>query len=171
MEALDRVLAREEQKLRPSDVKAAEVHSVADIRRLVAELDPKRNPPQTDIPMSSLLNANEDNKNVTYRVNTHTRSKSRRDMLVEGLLIIKNRLDLSDRMASAEEPVEVNGVEMRPTPLGDGVQGSSWVDPLIGHWLGGSRDGIIIKWDLADGFTYRYDIFAHRLSRVERTNG
>ena len=45
------------------------------------------------------------------------------------------------------------------------VTGVTWVDALIKQWLGGHRDGTMICWDLADGWTYRYNIYDHRLTR------
>lgn len=169
MEALEAALEREKRRLDPKQVlKPVEVHSLSDIKRVVAELDPRRNPPQVDIPLAANMVVREDNRDVVYRAEANTRSKSRRDMLIEGLTIIKNRVELSDRMDVMGEPVEVNGVPMKPAHIGNGVQGQNWVDPLIRQWLGGFRDGIIICWDLNDGYIYRYDIFTHKLTRIER---
>jgi hypothetical protein len=168
MEALDRANARAAQRLDPNQVlKPVEVHSLADIKRLVAELDPRRNPPQLNIPLATTLDVTEDNNPVKYRVEVNTRSKTKRDMLVEGLGIIKSRTELEDKLKTAGEAVEVNGVPMKPAQLGSGVEGRCWVDPLIRQWLGGYRDGTLICWNLQDGFTYRYDIFQHKLTRVE----
>jgi len=41
------------------------------------------------------------------------------------------------------------------------------IDPIISRLLGAYRDNELICWDLADGYTYRYDIFTHKLSRVK----
>jgi uncharacterized small protein (DUF1192 family) len=167
MEALDRLEARKALRLDPQQVlKPAEVRNFDDIKRLVAELDPKKNPRQMDIPLSTTMVATEDNQNVTYRVEAHTRSKSKRDMLVEGLDVIKIRMESAARIAELQEEIEVNGVPMKPARLGYQSEGTSWVDPLIKQWLGGFRDGIMICWRLADGYTYRYDIYQHKLTRV-----
>jgi hypothetical protein len=168
MEELDRAMEREKRRLDPKIIlKPAEAHSLNDIKRLVSELDPRRNPPQVDIPLAANLLVREDNKDIVYRAEANTRSKSRRDTLVEGLSIIKNRVEVSDKMEGAQEPIEVNGIPMKPAQIGNGVVGQNWVDPLIKHWLGGYRDGILICWNLNDGFVYRYDIFTHKLIRVE----
>jgi hypothetical protein len=140
---------------------------LSDIKRLISALDPARNQVYSDIPLSTTMQVREDNKSVEYRVESKTRSKSRRDMLVEGLTIIKNRADVAEKLESGET-IEINGHPMRPAHLGNGVQGSNWVDPIIKHWLGGYRNGILVCWDLDDGYTYRYDIFLHRLTRIER---
>lgn len=162
-------MSRESQRRGREILKPVEVHSVADIKRLVAALDPHLNPPQADIPLTADLTAPDGGKSVIYRVETNTRSKSRRDMLVEGLTIIKKRVELSVKMQESGEPIEVNGVEMRPAQIGNGIKGNTWVDPLIRQWLGGFRDGTTICWDLNDGYIYRYDIFTHRLTRTAKT--
>jgi hypothetical protein len=166
MEVPDRARAR----LDPKQVlKPVEIQSVSDIKRLVAELDPQRNPPQLDIPLATTMDVMENNASVRYRVEVNTRSKTKRDMLIEGLNIIKNRINMEERLSQVGEAVEVNGVLMKPAHLGAGATSHCWVDPLIRQWLGGYRDGVLICWDLQDGFVYRYDVFHHRLTRVERT--
>ncbi len=171
MEALDKLEARKALRLDPNQVlKPAEVRTFDDIKRLVAELDPKRNPHQANVPLSTTLTANEDNKNVIYKVDAHTRSKSKRDMLVDGLDIIKTRMESAARIAELQEEVEVNGVVMKPARLGYQTEGTSWVDPLIKQWLGGYRDGFVICWNLSDGYTYLYDIYQHKLYRKPTPN-
>lgn len=168
MEALDKEYERQRNRLDPNQVlKPTEVRTLGDIKRVVAELDPARNPVQVEIKLSADMVAHEDNRNVVYRAAANTRSKSRRDMLIEGLTIIKNRAELGGKML-ASEMIEVNGVPMKPASIGNGVLGQNWVDPLIKHWLGGFRDEITICWDLNDGFIYRYDIFTHKLTRIEK---
>lgn len=167
MEALDKLEARKALRLDPAQVtKPPEIRGFEDIKRLIADLDPRRNPRQHDIPLSTTMTSTEDNQNFTYRVETTTRSKSKRDMLVEGLDIIKARMAAAEQIAELQEPIEVNGVPMRPAPLGYRTEGTSWVDPLIKQWLAAFRDGIMICWKLSDGYTYRYDIYQHKLTRV-----
>lgn len=171
MEAMDRLEARKALRLDPRQVlQPVEIRTYDDIKRVVAELDPRKNPQQVDIPISTTMVANEDNRDVTYRVEAHTRSKSKRDILLEGLNIIKVRLDSAVRIAELQEEVEVNGVVMKPAALGYKAEGTSWVDPLIRQWLGGYRDGILICWRL-DGWVYRYDIYQHRLTRIQVQDG
>ena len=168
MENLDNALIREDQAAasRNAVIAPVVVKTINDIKRLVAELNPDRNPVSVDIPLSTTIKVQEDNRSVIYKVDAKTRSKSRRDILIEGLSIIKNRIDFSEKIKATSEPVEVNGVEMKPAAFGDGVLGTSWVDSLIKQWFGGYRDGITICWTLNDGFVYKYDIWQHRLSRV-----
>jgi hypothetical protein len=146
-----------------------EVNSVGDIKRLVSQLDPKRNPVQQVIPVGTIMSARDENtgKDQQYQVSAPTKSKSKRDMLVEGLNVIKTRMESEVKYADTS-PVEVNGKIMKPAAVGTGTLGKTWVDPLITQWLGGYRDGVHICWDLNDGFVYKYDIYEHKLTRVEK---
>lgn len=160
--------ARKALRLDPNIIlKPAEAHSFEDIKRLVVEFDPRKNPVQLNIPVKTLMDVTEDDKQVTYQVEANTKSKTKRDMLIEGLNIIKARLAAASQIAEMQEPIEVNGVQMKPANLGYSSEGSNWVDPLIRQWLGGFRDGIMICWRLSDGYTYRYDIYEHKLNRIQ----
>ncbi len=132
---------------------------------MLTEFDPRRNPRRSEIPIGTTLNTTADNKPVTYKVEVYTRSKSKREILLEGLNIIKGRLTT---MTSGGEQaaVEVNGRVMRPAPVGYSHRGNSWVDSLITQWLGAVRDGLTLCWKLRDGYTYKYDIYEHKLTRV-----
>lgn len=172
MEALDRLEARKALRLDPTQMTTPpEVRTYDDIKRIVSELDPNRNPRLKEVPLATTMTAVEDNKSFTYRVETTTRSKSKRDMLVEGLNIIKARIEAAEKIAEMQEAVEVNGVPMKPAVLGYKTEGGSWVDPLIRRWLGAYRDGTLICWSLPDGFVYRYDIFQHKLHRYSLSQG
>lgn len=139
-----------------------------DIKRYVAELDPAKNPQREVVPLRATMDVQVDGKTETYAVSADTKSKSKRDLLIEGLTILRKRAELAEQALTSQEEVEVNGRVITPPKLGSGVVGHIWVDPLIKQWLGGQRDGTIIFWDLDDGFRYRYDIFQHKLTRVAR---
>ena len=166
MEALERAQQRNQQRLNPDQVlKPVTVSTINDIKRVVAEFDPARNPRQVDVPLSATLEVHEDGKKNVYQVSANTRSKSKRDMLIEGLTVIKNREDIAAELEQAGEIVEINGKPMKPVVLNTNT-GRSWVDPLIGQWTGGTREGIFIVWTLDDGYKYKYDVFLHKLTKV-----
>ncbi len=167
MEAIDREIARQANRLDPKALLPVEIKSLSDIKRLVGELDPRRNPVHVDIPLATTMQVTQDNREVVYKVETSTKSKSKRDMLVEGLDVIKHRAEMETRLTTDGEPVEINGKIMKPAKIGNGVEGKSWVDPLIKQWLGGYRDGTDICWDLGDGYIIRYDIYNHKLTRTD----
>jgi len=145
-----------------------EVRNLEDIKRLVSQLDPARNPRQQEVSVGAIVSAQDETTGAEQRfqVSAPTRSKSKRDMLIEGLDIIKNRLESENRLSDTAA-IEVNGKLMKPAAVGTGSLGKTWVDPLILQWLGGYRDGIYICWQLNDGFVYRYNIYEHKLTRVE----
>ena len=148
-------------------MKSVEVRTISDIKRIVAEFDPTRNPKQADILLSTLLEEVEDGKKITYQVSANTRSKSKRDMLIDGFELIRKRQDAAEELKSAGEAVEINGRAMKPAMLNSNIEGHSWVDPLIAQWTGGIRKGTLIVWNLDDGYEYRYEIFNHQLTRAK----
>jgi len=168
MEALEKALQREGQKLGPDIFNQVEVKTLADIQRILTEFDPAKNKPHNDIPISTILNEVEGGKNVAYNVSASTKSKSKRDMLVEGMALIQRRLETSEEIANATEEIEINGRYVKPAILRSNTQGHAWVDPLIKQWTGGRRDGTLIVWDLDDGYQYRYEIFTHKLTRINK---
>ncbi len=139
------------------------VRTVNDIQRQLAELDPSTNPPRDSVRLNTQMSVNDGRKMETYAVSTVTRSKSKRDLLVEGFTLLKQRAEAPRQEV---ESVEINGRLVKPAALGDGYTAHSWVDPLVKQWLGGYRDGVTIYWDLDDGYRYKYCIFAHKLTRV-----
>jgi hypothetical protein len=167
MENLERARAREAKKISQSAaLEPVHIYSLNDIKRVVSDFDPKKNPESHDIELKTYLKDGDE----TYEVRASTRSKSKRDMLIEGIDVIKRRIEVAEDIANGGEEVEINGKIMKPKPIGSGVEGRSWVDPLISQWTGGFRVGIHICWDL-DGSRYKYDIYEHVLTRVVQENG
>jgi len=165
MEALDKVHLRNQKKLNPDMLKPVEVRTLSDIKRVVSEFDPVLNPQRSEISLSAILEEVDEGKKVQYQVSAQTKSKSKRDILVDGLSLIKSREDATELQTDGQ-PVEINGKQMRPAMLNSSIAGHSWVDPLISQWTGGVRKGTLITWDIGDNYEYRYDIFNHELTRV-----
>lgn len=169
MEAMEKARQRLAMRLNPEQVfKPVIVSTVNDIKKVVAQFDPAHNPRPTEVPMHARLEANEDGKRNVYQVETVTRSKTKRDILTEGLTIIKNREQAAKELATAGQTVEINGKLMKPAVLNNDIDGRSWIDPLIRQWTGGEREGIFVIWELNDGYKYKYNVFEHALSRVPR---
>lgn len=163
-EALDKLLEREKNKLHPSVADPVIVRRFDDIRRVLGEIDPHNNNIAAAVQIHADMNYNENGKNVTYRVSAPSRSKSKREMIIEGLDILKRQMDVINSKPSDDDAIEVNGIQMKAPSLGAGDKSRAWVDPLIKHWLGGYRRGLTICWDI-DGFHYQYDIYTHKLTR------
>lgn len=167
MEILEKAYQRNQQKLDPEQVlKPVIVSTINDLKRVVAEFDPARNPQQVDIPLNAFLEDQEDGKRNVYKVTSKTRSKSKRDMLIEGLTLIQKREEAAAELELTGELTEVNGRPMKPAILNRNTNGRCWIDPLINQWTGGTREGIFIVWELNDGYKYKYDVFEHKLSRI-----
>jgi hypothetical protein len=161
MEALDRALERMEK--RADAFSPVVVRNATDIRRLLIELDPDRNPQAKVVDLHTKVEAIDNGQRVVYDVSAPTRSLSKRDQLIAGMEVVKKRLEALEN--NNPTAIKINGRDMFPAKLGYDLDGFAWVDPLIKRWLGAYRRGLMICWDLSDGYNYQYDIFNHKLSR------
>ena len=168
MEAMDRLRARDSQRLTEDVLKPVEIRSLNDIKYVVGTLDPSKNPVSPEVPLSTTIQAATENGTRQIQVSARTRSKSRREYLLEGFNSIKRWMESEEQIRATSVSTEVNGVEMRPATIGSGGKGKTWVDQLINQWLGGYREGLFIYWDLGDGFLYKYDLYAHKLTRMRK---
>lgn len=168
MEQLEKALARMAMKASPQSMAPPTVETVTDIKSLLTEFDPAENKPSPEIPLTTDMRVKDQTQGTkTYRLTSRTKSKSKRDILVEGFNILKSRLAMNEAIVDKFESVEINGREMKPAAFGDGVTGTSWVDPLIRQWFNAHREGMMICWNLRDGYKYKYDLFEHKLTRVK----
>lgn len=171
MEEIQRALSRQHQsKERAEAFEPPEINTVNDIRRVLAVLDPgiRSNKTSDDISISTELTGSDGRKSTNFQVETKTSSKSYRQILLEGFQIVRQRLEMMEKLETREKAViEVNGKPMTPPPVVS-CEGRHAMDSIIERLLGGYRSGQYVCWDLADGYTYRYEIFQHRLTRVKR---
>lgn len=167
MEALEKAHLRNEQRLDKNILKPVEVRTLNDIKRIISIFDPNKNEKSAEIPINTLLEDVEDGKKVTYHVSAITKSKSKRDILIEGFESIERRQKIDE--VNDVEPIMVNGKEMKLATINSNTNSYSWVDPLIKQWTGGVRKGTLITWDIGDGYEYRYQIFTHNLTRIQKT--
>lgn len=159
MDNMEKIRKRNAQRLDESVLDPVEVRSVSDIKRLIAEFDPAKEKHHDTISITANLVDNE-----TYGVNADTKSRSKREILLEGMTIIKNRMEARNSDV-APIPIEVNGRLMEPAWIGNAEDAAMWIDPLLNQWLGATRKGLLICWDIGD-HEYRYKIFNHKLTRV-----
>ena len=159
MDNMEKIRKRNAQRLDESVLDPVEVRSVNDIKRLIAEFDPVREKRHDTINIKTNLIDDD-----TYSVNADTKSRSKREILLEGLTIIKNRME-AQKSDDVPIPIEVNGKLMEPAWIGNAEDSITWVDPLLNQWLGATRKGLLICWDIGD-YEYRYRIFDHKLTRV-----
>jgi len=163
--SLEEALERESRKIDPKSIVAVSVRSLDDIKRVLLEFDPRYVKYSQEIELSTLMSTVEDGKNNTYSVSTKTRSKTKREMLIDGIDVVKRQVEATDKISTELGSTEVNGVVMKPPKFGNNGESQSWIDPLIKQWMGGYREKLLICWNI-DGYQYRYDIYSHKLDRV-----
>lgn len=164
MEALDKAIARNKLRMGPEILDAVKIHNVDDIKRVLKELDPKSNDISETVALHAVLQTVTVDGPTSYNVSANTKSRSKRDMLLDGMSIIKKRMETSLKSSNARS-VEINGREMKPIGIASGEKAATWVDPLIRRWLGAYRDCLTICWNIGDGWVYQYCIFTHKLTR------
>jgi len=145
------------------------VRTASDIKRVLAQLEPnsRLNIKTDDVTLATnMIGTDANNRSQTYHVSAKTKTNSARDILIEGLNIIKQREETAQAVRDKRAVVAVDGKEMKSPPV-IAENNFSSVDPIISRTLGGYRSSYFIQWDLADGFTYRYDIYSHRLTRFK----
>jgi len=165
---LERELARRNQsELNRQRFEAPVIRTASDIKRVLAQLEPnsRLNVKTDDVTLAvNMLGTDANNRSQTYHVSAKTKTSSARDILIEGLNIVKQREEAAQEVRDRRAVVAVDGKEMKSPPVIVENNFSS-IDPVISRTLGGYRNGHFIQWDLSDGFTYRYDIYNHRLTR------
>lgn len=151
----DQEAARYEEK--PS------IRSVDDIRRVLAEhmnpTDP-RNKQAIPVEVKAQINGS----GGKFNVSSTAKTKSYRDIIIESLTLIRERMDAARSHAEDVPGVNVNGVDMKPAKL-FALDGQMAVDPIIERLLGAKREGTALVWHLADG-KFKYNVFEHKLTRV-----
>lgn len=167
-DAFDKLAARNASRLRPADVQPVKVTSVRQLQDVLVEFDPSRAVDGPIVTLSTtLIGEDEGGRRQKYAVSAPTQSKSRRTMLLEGFDVIRRQQEFNTRKLSERVPVTVNGRDMLPPTVAAPADAGYFVDPLITRWTGGTRVGLLITWDFGDGYTYKYDIFGHKLIRVQ----
>ena len=78
---------------------------------------------------------------------------SYREMLIEGFDIVKKRLNAIEKVRDTELGIE---------PIS--IDGHMWLDDLIVRRLGGMRDGLRVKWIIAED-TFYFDPYAGTLTK------
>ena len=166
-EALDRANRRDAGRRTLDDLQPPVVRNLNDIRRIISEYDPVLSHDRVPVRLTTTLRGlDENDKLQTYRVTAETLSKTRRTILLEGFETIRRQAEIRKAINDQTEAIEVNGRLMFPPKLAE-TEVMVYIDPLIRRWMNGERRGTFICWDLVDGYTYKYDIFAHKLSRTK----
>lgn len=166
MENLEKALTREHNRIKPEQIKRAYANNLNDIKLIIAEFDPARDISLKPVSVNATIDVVDDNLPKSYSINSISRSLTKRERIINGLDIIKNRIAASEAIKQIDDVV-VNGRTMRPSSITSSIDCVTDVDMLIRDWFGGYRDGVLICWDMSDGYKYRYDIYNHKLTRVK----
>lgn len=164
MDEIELLKSREENRLSPDVLRPTTVRTMDDIKIVLSEIDPARATTSKDIDIVTLMDVPNGMPNQRYQVTAKTRSKTKREYLIEGMEIVKKTIEFSQ-----EQPIStmVNGIEVKPARMLDRTTMRAWVDNLISHWLGAAREGLLITWKLEDGYQYNYEIYGHKLTRTK----
>lgn len=79
-----------------------------------------------------------------------------RELIINGFNIVKRRLGAISKGHNTELGIE-------PVSVG----GHMWLDDLIVRRLGGTRDGLRVKWSIKDGIFY-FDPYTGKLTKSEQ---
>ncbi len=163
----ERAVARLNQIDALKDDKRPEIKTQQDIVRVLAQIDPSNTPPRSNVNIKTTMHGSTDKGQGDFAVEAPSTNHGYRDILLDGFTVLKQRIDAIGRYQDNVKPIEINGKVARPARVfaDDTVMA---MDSLIARLLGGTRNGLFIYWDLSDGYTYKYDIFEHRLTRTKR---
>ena len=168
---LDKLRDRAAEAGRHKDrVKPPVITTAEDIRHVLLVLDPaaRFNTKSDDVQLAAQMEGTDQHNNRhTFKVSIKTKIISHRDILLAGFNMLKQRQMLNEDALEAQIPIKVDGAEMLPPAVLSNPEFIS-IDPIIKRLLGGYRKGCFIQWDLVDGYTYKYDIYGHRLTRFLR---
>ncbi len=148
--------ARQAKRLPLSALESVKVRSVNEIKSVIATLSAATS--SSPVALSTNLKTGEGE----VKLSVNTKSRSQREMIVDGLADVRKKLGTQEVEG---EGIEINGVVMKPSRLADQGKAFHYVDPIISRYTGGYREGYYICWDLNDGYKYKYDIFEHKLVR------
>ena len=170
-EDFEKLKAREEEaKRHVGRLKPPDIITVDDIRRVLVVLDPssRANTHTEEISLAAqLVGTDQNDQQQTYKVSAKAKAQSYRDILTKGFDLLKQRHGLVEEAAEARIPIRVDGEEMVP-PQVLAEPDFIAIDPIIKRLLSGYRSGMFIQWDLNDGYTYKYDIYSHKLTRFKK---
>lgn len=98
-------------------------------------------------------------------VTSKSKSSSLRDILLDGMSVVKKRIESQEKMLKAMRDATKNGHAKINMQIWDVDNTRFAVDSLIKQRLGGKRHKCRIRWELPIG-TYEFDPFTDKLFQV-----
>lgn len=162
-ESLERAMARKQTGY---SYDTPIITTVDDIRRVVASLDPNNRNKTNEVNVQTeMVGSNQDNGAAKFNVSAKMTSYNQRDMLIRALgSYVNKQTKISEVANRSVEELIVGGKKASQCHM---VDTRLPIDDVIAREFGGRRIGSDICWDLSDGYTYKYDVFNHKLTRVK----
>lgn len=135
------------------------VNNSQDIVRLLQELKPDNKIKNPDSIVETVIRS--DNNDV--RIMTETHSKSKREILIEGLDQVKQIIE-SDSLSA--NPTTINGKSAQIPRVSQLSTMQHPVDETIKDMLDAKREGVSIVWQLPTG-VFKYNIYDHVLTKAD----
>lgn len=166
MEELEKARDRDRRRYKADILEAVVANTIDDIKYIVRQFDPVINKQSENIDVTAGMSIQKDGKDVAYKVSVPSRSKTKREILIEGIDLIKRMQNARIESQKQEDQIlTINGKTVKPATFRPAEESSSWVDPLIKQWTGGYRHGTKIRWNIPEG-TIQYDPYEHKLTRI-----
>ena len=146
----DMVYARQ-----PVTLETVSVRTVEDIRALIKKLNESSSDEST---INGSVDLENEEGKKTIKVSARLRNKSQKQILQDGLNIVKKREEFRN---VKQEVIVINNRESKPANVFSNSP-TVWVDKYIDKWLNATREGHHICWIL-NGIKYKYDIFENKL--------
>ena len=127
------------------------ISTIHDVKNLLNSFIPKNKSVETIT--TNIDTINSDGKKVTVSVSAPL-SADYYNQLVDGMKIIKTRMDVADKYQNAKALI---------------LDGPMWVDIIVKNQLGGVREGYRVRWDVAEGIVY-YDPISGKVTQCERSS-
>lgn len=148
------------------------ISTVEDIKLVLREFDPKHknNAVQAEPVITAKMRGRLDDRSdhhIDFQASAKPSSLTHRSMLLAALKDLSERRELAMKMDVSEEPIYIDGKPMR-RPAAIQTDMELPIDSVIRRVMGGYRDELDVCWDLSDGYTYRYCVFDHSLSRRKK---
>ena len=116
--------------------------------------------------ISTTVEYMEDGKKITELVEAEVSNTSPRAMLIEGLELVKKRIEFQKVSKEAEEQTESSYWKATNFFDIDVNQTFFWVDSLIKNRLGGIRHDLCIRWTVPEG-VHEWDPISGELKKVD----
>jgi len=152
-----------EQDQKKKIIEPVVVTCLSDIKRVIANFNRSV---EGKTVLSTEVTYEQDGKPVRERVEAEVRNTSPRAMLIEGLELVKKRIEFQKISKELEDDVESSHWKTVNFFDTDINKTFFWVDSLIRNRLAGVRHNLCVRWAIKDGI-YEWDPMKGDLQKIE----